>query len=421
MRRLLLALSLALVATTSPAAPVPQESKTLFHFAEESWAVGTLQLAKPLTFRNGAVLVFPSQIVDLVWSPPGGKPHNLMLVLELGAQERDSPYLQERDRIFAPVRLLPENSYWRDNLPNTPRHQVAGGRRYVFRGDDIPEVRRVVADFMAAHDLKGMERWPREVQVVAGALTASNPVVREDAVRWFAVYPSLARDFPETALPPVKAYLEGKAPDTEKASLIASLAAAPVPAIKPVLAGLASRDDATAAAALAGLDLLGDKPSTADLLARSGAGSVPVQAWAAEALGRRAGTEDAALARATQILDDPAADLSVRTAAATGLGASGSPKVIEPLAKALGRGDDASRAAAMALAALGQPAANAALIATLKEKSGEAAIAAATAMGRNPNCPECVTALREQLEGHKDESVRHLIGVMLEVPLEHKH
>lgn len=423
MRKVLTASCLALLTLASNASAEKSsgQNRTVYEFAEKSWAVGKMHLNKPLEFRDGKVLAFPTVISELTWAPKGTKPRNLMLVHEVFRDDKDKPFLADGDDIFAPVLLLPEHSYWRDNLPNTPRHEVAGGRRNVFKGSDIPEAQRVLKAYLAAYDLKGMDRWPAELRVVADALNSPVAVLSEDAVQFFADYPTLARDFPADAVPSVQAYLGGGADPERKAALVDALAEAKIIAIVPGLQELAARDDATGAMALAALDDLGS-PVAADRLPSLLRAKTPaVRAWAAEALGKRAADDPAALTQATAILDDSAADPAVRAAAAAGLGAAGTPASAEVLAKALQKGDAATRPAAEALGASAAPNSAGLLAGILAKNTGEVAMAAAVGLSQKTSCTECSRALAEEYEKHPDESVRHLIGVILQVPLEHKH
>ena len=422
MRRIL-ALSFfgAFLLAQAAGAAVPPESRTLFHHAESAWAVGTIRLSKPLPFREGKILAFPSEITDLLWAPDGTKPRSLMLVYEVPSSEKGKPSFQQGDEIFAPIQLLPQHSYWKDNLPNTRRHAIAGGKRYAFRGEEAVEVAKLLAPYLAATEMKGMERWHRTLESVANALGSTIPVVREDAVRYFAVFPTLGRDFDDKSLPPITGYLSGDAPAEQKAMLVDALASAKVTAITPTLTELAKRDDATGAVALRGLDRLGQGAPTDRLLVLSRSSSVEMQAYAAETLGSRSATDAAALERVTEILAASGTNPAVVAAVAKGLGQAGGDKVVAVLAAAVARGDSTSRPAAEALAGIGGPTAESALASILREKQGEAAMAAAAGLGRMASCAQCAVVLHEQHEAHADPAVRQFIGVLLGVPLVHKH
>lgn len=423
MRKILVLALLCLTILVGPAhaASGPDQSATVYQLAEKSWAVGTMVLGTPLPFREGKVLVFPTQISDLLWAPNQTKPRNLMLVYEVGSHEKDKPFFQSGDEIFAPIRLLPDHSYWKDNLPATRRHAVAGGRRYAFRGADAVEAKKILAAYLTATDIRTAERWSTQVAAVAAGLGSPVAVLREDSVAYLSAYPFLARDVDAKALPAIEAFLAGDAPIEQKTTLASALVAAKAVQIQPMLTRLSSRDDATGALALSGLDHLGEVFPTDRLLALSRASSPEVRAYAAAALGRRAGTDEAAFARAKELLDSAAEPVAVRAAAADGMGVSAGEKACAVLAAATARGDEGSRGAAKALAASGNPKAGELLVDVLKSTDGEAAIAAVAALGQMKSCIPCETALREQHKSHKDESVRDLIGVVLEVPLVHKH
>jgi hypothetical protein len=261
MRKRLLTLPVALVLlATSASAEIHSQHHTLYDLAEHSWAVGVVMLGHPLTFREGKVLAFPSQIDDLVWAPKGTKPRNLMFVYEVGTDEKDHPYFNEHDVFLAPIRLLPEHSYWKDNLPNTPRHDLAGGRRYAFRGNDIPEVKKVLAEFLTASDKHGLEGQKAELRAVVGGLGSPVAVVREDSVRFLADFPTLQRDFEDAEVPAVSNYLASRAPTEGKQTLVDALTKAKVMSMKPALTELAKRNDAIGALALRGLTNLGETP-----------------------------------------------------------------------------------------------------------------------------------------------------------------
>lgn len=406
-------------ATTAAALPPPR--KTLFHEAEKAWAVGTVALGTPMGFREGKVLVFPSIFSDLLWAPEGAKPRNLMVVYEVPHDEREAPAFKRNEHIFAPIRLLPENSYWRDNLPNTRRHEVAGGKRFAFRGEEIPEVRKHLEAYLAAVDTKGLERWKGQVRAVAASLGSPVTVLREEAAAWVSGYPSLARDVGEDALADIAAYLAGEAPAEEKGSVVDALAAAKVEGLGPVLSKLAERDDATGAAALRGLEALGQGPTTDRLVALSASASPEMRVHAATALGRRSADDDKAFERAKALLESPSELPVVRGAVVRGLGEAGGERVVAVLGEEVGRGDSMSRAAGEALASIGGPASFAVLSRIVVEKKGEAALAAAAGLGQMKACPECAGFLHEQHEKHPDETVRNLIAVVLELPAEHKH
>lgn len=422
MRRILaLSLSFLFLGPLSALALVPAEQRTLFHEAESAWAVGTFRLGGPMEFRDGQIVAFPSQIIDLLWAPDGAKPRNLMLVHELAGDEKEKPFLQKGDEIFALIKLLPEHSYWKDNLPSTRRHAVVGGRRYVFRGEQIPAVRAILDAYLQAFQSKGRSRWTGEIHAVFSALGSTIPVVREDAVRYLVIYPTLARDFEGSKMPLVDAYLKGDAPAPEKAQLVHTLIAAKLSGLQPVLGAMAVRQDASGAVALAGLAELGEVPPVSELVKLSQSPSVEVQSFAAGQLARQVGVSDEAHKRVSEILGDDKASLAVQAAAIGGLAAASDDAAVDLLGSQLQLGGTNCRIAGEALGRVAGEKASSILILTLKEKDGEAAIAAAMGLKRNTSCAECRATLLAQYKAHKDESVREFIGVLLEVPLEHKH
>lgn len=421
-RSLVLSLVLAAVAPALAGAALPPEQRTVYHYAEKAWAVGTVRLeAKPLPFRDGKLLVYPSQIVDLLWAPKDAKPRNLMLVHEVLSSEVDDPFFKQGEEFFAAIQLLPEHAYYKDNLPPTRRHVVAGGRRYVFRGDDIAEARRILGAYLKATGIAGTPRWAAQLQAVADGLVSTSPTIRDDSVRYFVVYPTLARDFPESAMPRVKQHLEGEAPVAEKRLLVETLVSAKVAAVEPLLGELAGRDDATGMVALGGLDRLGKGAPTARLLALSRSEIAEVRQYAAGALGRRAADDPDALARVSGILEAGDSTPGERVEATQGMARAGGDAVVAALAAAVARGDASSRPAGTALGEIGSPAAQAALTKILVEGRGEAAVSAAYGLGSMRGCRDCAKVLHEQHDAHPDPEVRSIIGVSLGVPLEHKH
>jgi hypothetical protein len=244
-----------------PAHAASSGAKALFDHAAGAWGVGTIRLGKPLKFREGKVLVFPSQFADLLWAPTG-KPRNLMLVYEVPSDEAEKPFFGDKDEFFAPIRLLPEQSYWRDNLPATPRHEVAGGKRNVFRGEEIAEAKKALGPFLEASGIKGKERRSAQAAAVAAALGSTVTRIREDAGAWLAGAPNLDKILTEAALASLASYLQGTAPAAERAALITALASAKVAGLKPTFQAIADKDDAAGASALAALAALGQSPAT---------------------------------------------------------------------------------------------------------------------------------------------------------------
>jgi hypothetical protein len=246
----------ALLFTVSSFAATREEPRNLFEHAEKAWAVGLVHLGKPLRFREGAVIAFPSQITERLWAPDGTKPRNLMLVYEVPKAEMEQPALQQNDSIFVAIRLLPEHAYWKDNLPATRRHQISGGSRYVFRGDDVAEVKKALKPYLEAVDKRGIEENKGKIRAVVGALESKLAIVREDAISWLSTFPTLARDYEETNNAGIEAYVSGDAPVEEKVQLVDALAKARVTSARPALEKAAKREDAAGKAAREALDRL---------------------------------------------------------------------------------------------------------------------------------------------------------------------
>jgi hypothetical protein len=412
---------LLLAAAPAPAVREPDPT-TLFQYCERAWGVGTIDLTRAKPYRDGKLLVYPGQFTDLVWAPNGTKPRNMMIVLEAWPDDDPAkPFLDDAVDIFAPVNVLPDNAYWKDNLPFTKRHQIPGGRRYIFRGDQIPEVRKIVETYMKAHETAGAQRLKEKVVAVAAALQSTIAYVREDAVTWFTEHPALARDFDDRALPSIKAYLSGNAPAEEKAKLIETLSAAKIESVKPLLQQQANTADASGAAALRALAATGEKDTTDALLEKSRSSSVEVQAYALRALGTRAGSEDAAFARCKEITDQVTSPSRLIAACAQGFGEARSDRTRELLVSMVERGDVGARESALVLGATGDPVATGELERILANSRGESALAATGGLSQASGCTSCGKALEKAHHDHPDEMVRNMAGALLGVPLVHKH
>lgn len=408
-----------LSAAAALASPGAGEPKTIFDQASRSWAVGTFSLGKPLSFRDGRVLAFPSQFGEVLWAKQG-KPQTLMLVYEVPADEVDKPFYQYKDVIFAPVQLLPEHSFWRDNLPPTPRHAIAGGRRNVFRGDDIAEARRVLGLYVQAMSVKGKERWSAEIDAVAQALSSSLPRLVEDAVAYLSASARLETDFPDSAKEPVSRYLEGPRPDAEKTLLIDALGRAKVSAMREELQKLAAGTGPVAAAAMVALDQMGAGASLERLFALSKSPNDDVRAYAGGRLADdRSGKTDT-FERALELLDasQPSA---VRRSVVKGFGWPGNSRAVEPLRALLMKGDAVSPPAAEALAIIGGEEAGKALKEALTTGPTEAAAASVNPLRSIQGCKDCGRVLLEQLKKHPDPRIRDLINLALELAKPHTH
>ncbi|MBI5505847.1 MAG: HEAT repeat domain-containing protein [Deltaproteobacteria bacterium] len=399
------------------AAAGSNEPKTVFDHAQSAWAVGTVSLGTPLAFRDGRVLAFPAQIDDLLWAKKGS-PRNLMLVYEVPAAEIDKPFYKAQDVLFAPIQLLPEHSFWRDNLPETPRHGVAGGRRNVFRGDEIPEAKRVLGAFLHAGEIQGKARWGVQLEAVAQALSSSVPRLIEDAVTYLSASPRLASDFPDSARDPISRFLEGPRPDAEKTQLVDALGRAKAAAMGEELRKLAAGAGPVAAAAMVALDQMGTGASLERLLELSKSPSDEVRAYAAGRLAADRTTENGAFERALSLLD-PAQPAVVQAAVIQGLGWSGNQRAVEPLRTVLMKGEPMAKPAADALARIGGEDAGKALQQALTSGAPAAAAAAVDVLRRVEGCADCARVLVEQHTKHPDKTIRDLIGIVLELPRPH--
>jgi len=396
------------------------EPRTLYEFAAKASAVAVVSLGSPKPFPDPLVLVFPVKVEELVRARDGGMPEGAVLVYQLGKDEKDSPPFREGDEILAFLRLLPDYSFWQEKLPNTRRLDLLGDRRYAFRGTEIAEAKRIVGDFLVATEKEGRDRSKAEIHAVVAGLGSPIGVVREDSVLYLSLRPGLSRDFDEADIPIVARYLAGNAPTDEKVRLVDALTLEKVATIRPVLSDLATRTDATGAAALHGLANLGEWPPTDRLLALSTTTTIEVRAFAAEGLGRRAADDSAAMTRVTEILANEQSP-AVIEAATRGLGTAGGAKVIRLLAATIERGEQSSLPAGDALATIGGPEATTALKRLLENGSGDAAAAAVKALNEMRPCADCMKILNTEYRSHPDPEVRKLIGIVLGVPLEHKH
>lgn len=388
------------------------EPKTFFDHLESSWAVGRIHLSAPLIYRDGMLLAFPGQIKELVHSRQG-KPRSILLVYEIRDINGSVPFASGED-VFGPISLLPRYTYWRDNLPQGPHHQVPGGRRYIFTGGDIGPAMVAARSYTAALKLDMPKRARSKVSSLVIALDSSLDVIASDAARELTAYPVLGRDLDEGSQEALGAWLGSDADIDRRARLISALGARSVTKMAAALESLSTRDDDTGAASLLALDAMARPRTTALLLGLLAAKSEPVRAFAAGSLGLRAGT-DAEARKAALALLGSKQSAEVRSSAALGLGAAGETDSLDGLQAMLMAGDEASRPAAKALASLGGEKA----IATLKEGitggPNEAMVGGVLAMVELDECSDCMEFLLDQHENHPEKAVRDLVGVLLEI------
>jgi len=390
-----------------------EQRKTYFESLQRAWAVGEMALSRKLEFREGRLLAFPGRITDLVYARVG-KPQTVLVVYELPDGESEAPFATG-EAIFAVLSVLPQYKFWRDNLPHTPRHEIVGGATYAFTGDSLAPAKRLTKAWVVSFEQKGKDRWRTQNGVLAEALVAGVPVLRQDAVRLISRQLPLTKTIADSGLPPITAFITSDTyPEQERVRVIEAVGAGEIKDLASTLKKLSRGDDAVAAAALAASAKLGQSPSTQSLLERRKSKSAEVRAYASGELGARAGEDGQAFAAATAALkDDPEA--KVRAAAAAGLGRSGSPRAIGPLKAALLRGDDASRAAGSALAAIGTTEALEALEGAVASGPTEAMVAGVLGLGELlPSCDSCRIYLVEQQKSHGEQAVKDLIGVVLE-------
>lgn len=415
-RRFAFALLLLLSAAGAARADRP---KTYFDYIERAWACAEAELRRPLTFRDGLVLAFPGTLVDVVYARHG-RPQSILLVEELVSKDDASP-VKEGDRFFAPIQVLPQHSYWRDNLPNTPRHGVLGGRRYIFKGDDLRPAKELTRAYSATLAMKMPERRTRQQAVIVDALTSKVKVLQEDALRRLTTFPVPAEQYDKATIERLGQYAKSDAPPADRAAVVAMAGPAGMKGLVPDLEALAQNDDIVAAGALESLDVLGAPRSTEVLVALLDAKTLEVKRYAAQRLGERAAKEAPVAERVGQLLrsdDDP----SVRAAAATGLGSTDDPAMLDLLQGALARGDEASRAAALAIAKIDSERSAEILQKAILDGPNEAKVGSVLALieVRGP-CKGCLEFLKEQHESHPDAAVRDLIGIVLELNVKHDH
>jgi HEAT repeat protein len=393
--------------------------KTYFDYVERAWASAEIELRSPMTYRDGFVLAYPGTLIDVVQARQG-RPQSILLVEELTSKDDTSP-VKEGERFFAPLQVLPDHSYWRDNLPATPRHGVLGGRRYIFSGTDLAPAKELTKAYAATLALEMPERRIRQQALIVDTLSSSVKVLREDAVRRLTSLPVPAKQYDDKTIRRLAEYAKGNAVAADRASIVQVMGQAGMTAAIPDLQLLAQRDDVVGASALDALEALGQHRSTDGLVPLLDAKTPEVRAVAARELGEVGSKDAAAFARVSALLasDDLPA---VRSAASKGLGTSEDPGAFDALDKAMLRADGASRDAAAAIAAIGGDRAVTLLKSGIVDGSGEAQVAALMALVNVKGaCPDCAAFLREQKESHPEAAVRDLISVLLELNVKHDH
>jgi HEAT repeat protein len=410
-------LLLSLIGLAGPAHA--DRPKTYFDYVERAWACADIELRKPLEHRDGLVLAYPGTLVDVAYSRHA-KPQSILLIEELTSKEDKSP-VSEGERFFAPIQVLPEHSYWRDNLPNTPHHGVLGGRRYIFKGEDAAAAKELTKAYAESFKMQMPEKRMKQQAVIVDALESSVKVLREDAIRRLTTLPVPAKQYDDATIRRLGDYVRSDAPAADRAQIASMIGQAEMKTLIPDLEALAKNDDLVAASALKSLEELGAPRSTDVLLALLSKKTVEVRGYAAHELGERSAEDAKAYARAAELVASTD-DATVRGACAMGLGVSGKPEALTPLRTALERGDAASRPAAAAIARIGGKPAGEILKDTIRSGPSEAQVASVLAIVEmRGDCDNCIEFLREQKASNPDEGVRDLIGIVLELNVKHDH
>jgi hypothetical protein len=419
MTRIVASVSLLLSLLGIAGAASADRPKTYFDYIERSWVCADVELRKPIEHRDGLVLAYPGTLVDVAYSRHAN-PQSILLIEELTSKEDKSP-VTAGEPFFAPIQVLPEHSYWRDNLPNTPRHGVLGGRRYIFRGEDAAAAKVLTKAYAESFKLDMPEKRMKQQAVIVGALTSTVKVLREDAIRRLTTLPVPAKQYDDATIRRLGDYVKSDAPASDRAQIATVIGQAGMKTLIPDLEGLAKNDDLVAARALQSLDELGAPRSTEVLLDLLSKKTLEVRSYAAHELGVRSARDEQAYARAAELVassDDPA----VRGACAMGLGSAGKKQALTPLRAALDRGDAASRPAAAAIARIGGREAGEILKDTIRSGQSEAQVAAVLAMVEmSGDCENCAEFLLEQKTSNPDAGVRDLIGIVLELNVKHDH
>ncbi len=386
------------------------QTKTFYDHIQDSWAFGVIDVIDPMKYRDGRLLAFPGRISELIHARYG-KPRSVLVVHEV--VKADDPVPFEKGRSFvAPLRVLPRTKYWRDNLPTTPRHEVLGGSRYAFSGDDVEGAKALGKAWAETLDMGMPDRKLRQGEIVAGALSSATGVLSEDSVN-FLTGRTLTH-ITEKAYTDMLAFAGGDAPAKQRVGILDAIGRAGLTGAKPGLEKLAEHEDSIGAAALRALSLLGTERPTDEVAVLAKSKSGDVRAWAFGELAARSGDDSGALASVAALLESDDAE-NVRSSACDGLGRTGSDKVVPALRGALFRGDDSSRAAAMALAKVGSAAAVGVLKKAVAEGPSEAMIGSVVALKQvGKPCADCEAFLRQQHETHEDGAIRDLIAIVMQ-------
>ena len=385
--------------------------KTFFHHLDRAWAVGEIDMFRPMEFRDGRLLAFPAKVADLTYSRKG-RVSSLLIIDELRTAA-DRPHFEASKPIFAAIAVLPEHSYWRDNLPRTPRHTVLGGLRDVFTGDEIAKVKPIAATYTSAFKEPMPRKAELKLDAVSAALGAGIERLSADAAEYLLISGSQHSAMSTKAREAVSAFLRSRDPLHDRLKVIDAIDHWKMKEFVSVLEELGKSDSGSSAAALRALDTLG-KPRTPEQLASLlRARTDEVRAYAAGIRAERA-DELNAWGDTEKVLRGD--DVTLKQAVAAGLGRSGSEKAVALLSNALRQGGDITRAAASSLAKIGSPEAVKVLEAGVTAGVPEARTASVIALAEVAHCKDCWSFLNEQFSKTEDDRVRRLIRALTARP-----
>ncbi|RMF24999.1 MAG: hypothetical protein D6760_02060, partial [Deltaproteobacteria bacterium] len=284
MRKLLCLAAIAMCLRAVPAGA--DEPNTIFENLSRCWAAAEARPARVIKYRDGSLLGIPTDMVDVVYARKG-KPRSFFLVYEKKSADEKLPF-EVGEHYFALFHMLPQYAYWRDNLPNVPRHEIMGGKRYVFRGDDIEQAKAIVRRYTETFTLRGRQRLVAAAGVVVDALESPLAVISEDAARHLTKRPNELAMLDDGARERLSKFLLGERDDPAVVGLVEAIGRGKAEKLVPVLERLAAGHTNKAAAALRALDALGKAPATAALIERLEDQNEEVRAAAAYTLALRA-------------------------------------------------------------------------------------------------------------------------------------
>jgi len=227
--------------------------KTFYDHLKDSWAFGEVSVIAPLEYRDGGLLAFPGRITELVRARYG-QPRSVLIIYEVANPGDPLPF-EEGTSFVAPIRVLPRTKYWRDNLPTSPRHEVLGGVRYVFKGEAADAAKKLGAAYASTLTMGMPERKLRQGEIVAEALTSPVAVLREDSVTFLST--RTLTHISEKAAAAMAAFAAGEAAEEQRIAILEAIGRAKLDRTRPQLEKLASGKGAVAEAASRALKELG--------------------------------------------------------------------------------------------------------------------------------------------------------------------